>query len=195
MLRARGVFKRYGERLVLRSLSFEVPPGEIVAIVGANGSGKSTLLRLVAGLLEPSRGEIKWCEGPTRGHCALFAPDAPLYRELSCLENLHFFAGDKSPTGDLRQHLAAFDLSDRADDLAGDLSSGLRARLQLAVAAWFGHPILLLDEPSANLDEAGRELIAALLQAQRPRGIALLATNDPRDLALCDRGISVIPSH
>ena len=191
MLRANGVFKRYGERLVLRSLSFEVRPGEIVAVVGPNGAGKSTLLRLVAGLVSPSRGEIGWNQGSTRGLCSLFAPDAPLYRELSCLENLRFFAGQTTSEADLKNHLAQFDLANRSEDLAGDLSSGLRARLQLAVAAWFAHPILLLDEPSANLDEVGRGLIASMLGAQRERGIALLATNDPRDLAWCDRSVAV----
>ena len=190
MLSARGVFKRYESRLVLRDLSFRVAPGACVAVVGANGAGKSTLLRIVAGLLAPSRGEIVWNEKPTRGLCALAAPDAPVYRELSCLENLQFFSGG-ADTLALKSHLARWNLDKRADDLAGELSSGLRARLGLAVASWFESPILLLDEPSANLDEGGRALVENLIQAQRARGVTLLATNDSRDLAWCDGRVDV----
>ena len=190
MLIANRVFKRYESRLVLRDLSFEIAPGSCVAVLGPNGAGKSTLLRLVAGLLAPSRGEILWNNAATRGQCALAAPDAPVYRELSCLENLKFFSGGADNYA-LVQHLANWNLEKRADDLAGELSSGLRARLGLAVAAWFAHPILLLDEPSANLDEAGRALVERLIAAQRTRGVTLLATNDARDLSWCDAQVRV----
>lgn len=190
MLTVRRVFKRYESRLVLRDLNFEIAPGACIAIVGPNGSGKSTLLRLVAGLLVPSRGEILWNGAITRGHCALAAPDAPVYRELSCLENLKFFSGG-APTAQLENQLAQWDLGKRRDDLAGELSSGLRARLALAVASWFETPILLLDEPSANLDEGGRALVESLIQKQRARGVTLLATNDARDFAWCDGEVRV----
>ena len=190
MLTARRLFKRYESRLVLRDLSFEIAPGTCVAVLGPNGAGKSTLLRLVAGLIAPSRGEVLWNEQSTRGLCALAAPDAPVYRELSCLENLKFFSGGADDDS-LRAHLAGWNLDKRADDLAGELSSGLRARLGLAVASWFEHPILLLDEPSANLDEAGRALVETLIGAQRARGVTLLATNDARDLTWCDGEVRV----
>ncbi len=190
MLTAHRVFKRYESRLVLRDLSFEIAPGSCVAVLGPNGAGKSTLLRLVAGLLTPSRGEILWRGAATRGQCALSAPDAPVYRELSCLENLKFFSGGADNEA-LRTHLSNWNLGQRANDLAGELSSGLRARLGLAVAAWFESPILLLDEPSANLDEAGRELVQTLIAAQRARGVTLLATNDARDLSWCDGEVRV----
>ena len=190
MLTATRVFKRYESRLVLRDLNFEIASGSCVAVLGPNGAGKSTLLRLVCGLIVPSRGEIFWHKSATRGLCALSAPDAPVYRELSCLENLRFFSGGADDPL-LKIHLADWDLNKRADDLAGELSSGLRARLGLAVASWFKHPILLLDEPSANLDEGGRELVENLIQAQRARGVTLLATNDARDLAWCDAQVRV----
>ena len=190
MLIARRVFKRYESRLVLRDLSFQIAPGSCVAVLGPNGAGKSTLLRLIAGLLAPSRGEIIWNDASTRGLCALSAPDAPVYRELTCLENLQFWSGG-ADAKTLLNHLANWNLEKRADDLASELSSGLRARLGLAVAAWFEHPILLLDEPSANLDEAGRDLVARLIEAQRARGVTLLATNDARDLSWCDGEVRV----
>lgn len=191
MLEAKALSKRFGTRIVLKNLDFQVESGQCLAVVGRNGAGKSTLLRLVAGLLEPSRGEVRWNGEKPRLHCALAAPDAPVYRELTCLENLKFFARGSADEATLKAHLEAWDLMGRSGDLAGDLSSGLRARLQLAVASWFERPILLLDEPSANLDESGRGLVESLIAAQRSRGITLLATNDSRDFGWCDGRIEV----
>ncbi len=190
MLKANQLSHRFGARIVLKNLDFRVEPGACVAVVGRNGAGKSTLLRLVAGLLEPSRGAVDWNGGKTRPFCALAAPDAPLYRELTCLENLKFFAQTRDDAA-LRAHLEAWDLGVRGADIVGDLSSGLRVRLQLAVAAWFQRPILLLDEPSANLDGDGRDLVKKLVASQKMRGVTLLATNDSRDLELCDSRIEI----
>lgn len=190
MLEAKQLSHRFGARVVLKNLDFQVESGACVAVVGRNGAGKSTLLRVVAGLIEPSRGAARWNGQKTRPFCALAAPDAPVYRELSCLENLQFFS--QSPEiDDLRAHLCDWDLETRAGDIAGDLSSGLRVRLQLAIAAWFERPILLLDEPSANLDANGRELVKRLVEIQKTRGVTLLATNDARDLELCDGRIEI----
>ena len=192
-LQLKTVGKRFGARPVLRSLSAQIEAGECVGVVGRNGSGKSTLLRLVAGLIAPSRGEIWWEGASTRGKCALSAPDAPLARELSCLENLQFFAQNGSES-QLRELLKNWELKGRERDLAGDLSSGLRARLGLCVADYYsqnGAPILLLDEPTANLDEGGRALVENLVKSHQTRGIVLLATNDERDLGLCERILEV----
>ena len=178
---------------MLRDVSFQLPKGAVLGVVGRNGAGKSTLLRIVSGLMSPSRGQVVWDERDPRGQCALFAPDAPLYRELSCLENLAFFAG-VAERSTLIPHLERFDLGARADDLAGDLSSGLRARLGLCVAAYFAaheHPILLLDEPTANLDELGRALVEDLVREHRGRGVTLIATNDARDLTMCDSLLTI----
>ncbi len=200
-LQATRLGKRYGARVVFKNLDFAVSNGCVAAILGANGAGKSTLLRLSAGLLRPDAGEIKFrtaqneiSGGKLREICGLSAPDAPVYRELTCFENLEFFAQargvDFSETALLLQ-LEKFALRARRHDLAGDLSSGLRARLQLAVATLHAPPLLLLDEPSANLDDAGRALLKRVLEEQRARGLALVATNDSRDLELCDARIEV----
>lgn len=199
MLSARKLAKRYGDRVVFRDLDFDVAPSACVAVLGANGAGKSTLLRIVAGLMRPSLGAVTWGEtkataAQLRRYCGLAAPDAPVYRELSVAENLDFFAragGRPTSAENLQAHLARFELAARQGDLAGDLSSGLRARLQLAVATLHEPPILLLDEPSANLDEAGRALLGDLLQEQRGRGIVLLATNDSRDADRCEAQITL----
>lgn len=195
MLRARDLGKRFGTRTVFRGVSFEVESGRIAAIVGRNGSGKSTLLRLVGGLMRPTAGSISWNEETElRWICGLAAPDAPVYRELTALENLEFVArvrGLKVSRDELLNHLEEFGLQNRDADFAGELSSGLRARLGFAVATLPRPTILLLDEPGANLDEAGRKLVMRVLETQRARGIALVATNDARESALCDEAIEL----
>ena len=188
MLTVSRLSKRYGARMVFRDVNFEISHGATVAIIGSNGAGKSTLLRILAGLLRPTSGEISWQQSTenTTVRRGLFAPDAPVYRELTALENLRFFARAQNEAIDLEAHLARFNLMDRQHDFAGDLSSGWRARLQLAVATLGAPGVLLLDEPSAHLDSDGLDLLHGVLQAQSKRGISLVATNDPREVARCD---------
>lgn len=196
MLRATDLGKRFGARAVFRGLSFAVESGAVVAAVGNNGAGKSTLLKIVAGLLRPTIGRVSWCDKSDSllNVCGLAAPDAPLYRELSCLENLEFVArvrGLSRGRNALEAHLESFALRARRDDPAGDLSSGLRMRLQLAVAVLHAPPVLLLDEAAANLDAAGRDILKRVLDEQRLRGLAIVATNDAREAATCDARIVV----
>ena len=200
MLTITNLTKRYGYRQVFRDVNCQVDSGQIVAVTGRNGAGKSTLLRIVAGLLRPSKGKVLLDEIAT-GKIGMAAPDAPLYRELSVQENLQFFAHSydveaasrrlmkrqDAVSTDINTTLERFHLSSRRHDLAGDLSSGWRARLQLAVATFAAPKVLLLDEPAANLDEAGHVLLWELLDEQRQRGIALVATNDAREAERCDR--------
>ena len=185
MLTLTNVTKRYGYRQVFRDVNCQVDSGQIVAVTGRNGAGKSTLLRIVAGLLRPSAGKVLL----TETHIGLAAPDAPLYRELTVQENLQFFARSHDQSPDIETALQRFHLAPRRDDLAGDLSSGWRARLQLAVATFAAPKVLLLDEPAANLDEACHALLWEILEEQRSRGIALVATNDAREAARCDSAL------
>ncbi len=205
MLIGSKVGKRYGARVVLRRLDFEIETGSVAAIIGRNGSGKSTLLRAVAALTTLDAGRIVWREDASeiageelRALCGLCAPDVPLYRELTCGENLQFWSQMRPAStcksdeeAHLRARLEEWELGARWNDLAGDLSSGLRARLALCIATLHAPPILLLDEPGANLDEAGRVLLRRALDEQRTRGVALLATNDAREIELCDCTIDV----
>lgn len=198
MLKVLRLSKRFGARLVFRDISFEVPSGKVVAITGTNGAGKSTLLKILAGLLRPSHGEVD-LQNQQYSCFGLFAPDVPVYRELTVQENLEFFAltpafGIASPVlperrlrGEgIKAQLEKFSLTARRDQLAGDLSSGWRSRLQLAIATLRSPGALLLDEPSAHLDATGLELLHGVLDAQRERGLALVATNDAREAARCD---------
>jgi heme exporter protein A len=189
--------KTYRYRPIFADVCATVQAGETLAITGPNGSGKSTLLRIVCGLTPPTRGQVRLrvdgreVERHERlRYLGLVAPDLALYDELTALENLEFFARVRGLTCDpaaLRQRLAQVGLKGRGNDRVGTFSSGMKQRMKFAYALLHEPPVLLLDEPGSNLDEAGRELVARVIAAQRERGVTLLATNDPQEVTYGDR--------
>lgn len=186
----------YGARSVLRGVSFTLQHGEVLVVSGANGSGKSTLLRLLAGLQRPTAGSISYryygAAFPplAMGHLiGWVAPDLTLYRELTALENLHFFArvrGIARTTTELTALLERVGLPGRGNDAVASYSSGMVQRLRYAYALLHEPPVLLLDEPTVTLDDVGAATVAELVAAQRARGIAVIATNNPHELRFGD---------
>ena len=186
----------YGARRVLAGLTLTLRAGETLVVAGANGSGKSTLLRLICGLQRPTAGRILYVAGERRAGpseardlVGWVAPDLQLYRELTALENLEFFArvrGLRPAQAELEALLEDVGLGGRGDDLLAAYSSGMAQRLRYAYALLHRPPVLLLDEPTVTLDERGAALVERLVAAQRERGIAVIATNDPRELRYGD---------
>jgi len=196
------VSKRFGNRTVLASVSGALEPGRVLVVAGPNGAGKSTLLNILAGVLRPSRGEVAYRggDGPLPRarwfeRLGMASPDMSVYEELSALENLHFFARLRglavadAVLGDLLEGLG---LPAREQTrLVGTYSSGMRQRVKLAQAVLHEPPVLMLDEPSSNLDAAGHEAVAGLVARFRPRAAVAVATNDPREIAWGDARIEL----
>ena len=155
-LAVRDVTKRFGTRVALQAMSFELAPGELVGIVGPNGAGKTTLLSILAGVLSPDEGELT-----LSGRDAGWVPQHPaLYSKLSVAENLRLFARLEKlpdPEAAVRRMLAQADLADRADEEVGRLSGGNQQRVNIAIGLLSEPSLLLLDEPSASLDPRQRE--------------------------------------
>jgi heme exporter protein A len=182
----------YGARRVFAGISLVLRGGETLVVAGHNGSGKSTLLRLLCGLQRPTAGRIvyhargaPYTPDAARQLVGWVAPDLQLYRELTALENLRFFArvrGLHRTTPELEALLDAVELGGRGGDLLAAYSSGMAQRLRYAYALLHAPPILLLDEPTATLDERGAALVERIVVRQRERGITVVATNDPREL-------------
>ncbi len=187
----RGVGKTFGRRRVLHNISAELTIGDSLIITGHNGSGKSTLLRLLAGLQRPSSGTISYlaaeqCYTPSRAQAfvGLVGADVQLYRELTAHEHLQFVARLRGLADDRASaalHLDAVGLAGRGDERVAGFSSGMQQRLRYALALIHRPAVLLLDEPTTNLDAAGIALVDAVVAAQRGRGIVVVATNDRRD--------------
>lgn len=182
-LRVAGVSAFRGERLVLRDLSFEVPDGGALLLLGANGSGKSTLLRVLAGLKRPDAGQVAWRGQDLReqapaaylGHLDAVKPG------LTAMENLALAA--RIGRGDAAAALAALDLSALADLPARLLSAGQKRRLALARLLVSRAGLWLLDEPTLGLDAASVARLGALMAAHRAAGgVVVAATHLPLPL-------------
>jgi heme exporter protein A len=190
------VGKRYGRLRVFRDMGAEVRSGQVLVLAGRNGSGKSTLLRIVAGLTRPTYGQVLFYQGDRvlapeerRRLIGLVAVDVAVYGELTAWENLSFFArvrGLRLTPGEGERLLGEVGLAGRGDDLVQTYSSGMRQRLKYACALLHQPPFLLLDEPGSNLDEAGRAIVEGIIARQRERGLVVLATNEPREVAYGD---------
>jgi len=194
--------KRFGRRILFRNLSFTVEGGEFLAVTGANGSGKSTLLRILAGVLSPTRGQVRFLiegktyEGAERAlHVGLVAPYLNVYDGFTARENLQFLARARrlvNAHDSIETVLEVVSLSQRADDFVRTYSSGMKQRVKYAAALLAAPPLLLLDEPSANLDAAGIEMVQDVMAYQREEGrLLVIATNDSDEAAACERQIRV----
>lgn len=190
-LELQHVAVEYGARRVLAGVTIELRAGETLVVAGANGSGKSSLLRVVCGLQRPAFGSVTiWAGGvayrPAQALSLLgwVAPDLQLYRELTALENLAFFAtvrGLRRSVAELEMLLERVGLGGRGGDLLAAYSSGMTQRLRYAYALLHEPPILVLDEPTVTFDERGAALVEQVIARQRERGISVIATNDPRE--------------
>jgi len=186
----------YAGRAVVEGLSLEVRPGAALAVLGTNGSGKSTLVKTVAGLLPPVAGDLQVLGGAPGG--------AP--RRVAYLGQAHpagfvlpLRAGDvvamgrfaergllgRMGDGDRRlvsESMERMGIARIADQALGRLSGGQRQRVHIAQALAWRADLLILDEPTAGLDVAGRELLQAALAEERARGAAaIVCTHDVND--------------
>jgi heme exporter protein A len=181
-----------GERHVLQGVSVAVNPYELLHVSGPNGTGKTTLLRVVTGLLRPEQGSVAWRGRSIDEHrsdyqaaMAYAAHEPALKGDLTALENLRFAVGLKrrATLAELRTALDTTGVAACADLPARVLSAGQRRRVSLARVLAMRAPLWLLDEPYANLDAAGSDLVSSLLQTHvEGGGLALVVAH--RDLVL-----------
>jgi heme exporter protein A len=171
-----GLERRYGERVALAGVSVRVEPGQTLAVLGGNGAGKTTLLRVLAGLLRPHGGRARVLEAdlPAErwklpGRVGFLGHEPLLYRDLTARENLRYHArlhGVEETR--VATVLGEVGMERRADDPVRELSRGMVQRVAAARAVLHAPPLLLLDEPRANLDPAAAELLEPLIG--RPSG-------------------------
>lgn len=196
-LAATRLFKRFGERKVLNDINFELSTGDSMAIVGANGSGKSTLLLLLLSALHPTKGSIdyfqddhKLTDSEVRASTSLVSPYLNLYDNLTAEENLIFFktvSGGNITGKEINALLERVGLEGRGPDAVGSYSSGMKQRLKYAVALLNDPAFLFLDEPTSNLDDAGKKIVFDLVNEYRARTIILIATNEKEEQGLAQK--------
>jgi ABC-2 type transport system ATP-binding protein len=176
---ASALSKRFGERVAVSDVSFELAQGEVLAIIGPNGAGKTTLLSMLAGGLAPSSGELR---GPTSRGVGWVPQQTAVYSRLSVAENLRLFARLEraaDPGAAVARMLEQTGLRDRAGDLVGSLSGGNRQRVNIAIGLIADPAVLLLDEPSASLDPRQRARLWEFINARVATGTSVVfATHD-----------------
>jgi ABC-type multidrug transport system ATPase subunit len=170
-----NVIKQFGRFAALRGVTAEFDACRFHAILGDNGAGKTTLLRALAGLSQPTQGEIFIFGKPPRAACrdlGYMAHPSLLYDEMSGMENLRYFAGLYGIAGEAACQAAirAVGLDPELTRPVGQYSQGMRQRMSLARALLHDPKILLLDEPFSNVDAHSAAEMVALLKSMRDAG-------------------------
>ncbi|MGA3353492.1 MAG: ABC transporter ATP-binding protein [Acidimicrobiales bacterium] len=192
--------KRFGGRTAFSEVSFEVAHGEVFGFLGPNGAGKTTTVRALGTLITPTSGTATVAGIPLSPENGMeirqrisIMPESPgLYLRLTVTENLQYFAGlyGLHPAGPrIKDALEAVNLSDRAGDLCGGLSKGLRQRVGLARTLLSDPVIMFLDEPTSGLDPVAAREVHELINGLRQKGVTIFLTTHRLDEAekLCDR--------
>ncbi len=185
-LEVEGLTRRYGEREALHDVSLTLEEGRTLVVFGPNGAGKTTLLRVLASLLRPHEGKVRVLGASLpreawslRGRVGLLGHEPLLYRELTARENLRFHARLHGVREErVSELLEAVEIAHRRDEPLRALSRGMVQRVAVARAVLHDPPLLLLDEPHANLDPAAVELVAPLIGAESGR-TRVICSHDP----------------
>ncbi len=190
-----SVKKTFGRRLIFSSINFELIDKGIFGISGPNGSGKSTLAKIISGLISPSSGKVvhkfnsaEIIPEKLHNYIGFVSPYLVLYDEFTASENLDFIAKirgiltDKKKIEDL---LKQFLLFNRKDDLVKTYSSGMKQRLKFIFALMHSPNVIILDEPTSNLDEEGKKSVYKIIGEEAENKIVVIASNEERDLLLC----------
>jgi heme exporter protein A len=180
-----GLERDLGERRALDGISLRLDPGSTLAVLGANGAGKSTLLRVLATLLRPHGGAVRVLGArlpeeaqAVRGRIGYIGHEPLLYRDLTGRENLRFHARLHGVGAErVEELLAATGMERRGGQFVAELSKGMSQRLAVARALLADPPLLLLDEPRANLDPAAADLLEPLIGREAGR-TRVIVTHD-----------------
>jgi heme exporter protein A len=200
-LSADSINKTFGRRLIFKNISFKLNLSTIFGISGPNGSGKSTLVKIIANIISPSAGriihnlngsEIK--PGKLHNHIGLVSPYLVLYDEFTAYENLNYFSeirGISFNKERVDSLLNKFLLFNRRNDLVKTYSSGMKQRLKFIFALMHSPQLIILDEPTSNIDDEGKEVVYELVKEEGNKNIVIIASNEKSDLSLCSEIIDL----
>jgi ABC-type multidrug transport system ATPase subunit len=191
--------KRFNLEWIFRHVDFEFFSGKSYAIVGANGSGKSTLLQVIAGALMHSEGNIVYTDDNQKPiandlifeQMSIAAPYLELIEEMTATEFLSFHQTFKTFIKPIPEILKEIGLAESANKQIRYFSSGMKQRLKLGQAFFSNTSILLLDEPTTNLDEVGIQLYLRLIKDYAEKRLLIICSNDEAEYGFCDEKIIV----
>src|SRR5881394_1419153 len=188
MIEISALGKSFGEFTAVRDLSFTVQPGEVLGLVGPNGAGKTTTLRVMAGIIPPTRGNVRIgghdiAEEPIQAKQQLaFFPDEPrLFDYLTVRQHLAFVArlyGVKDHEARSLPLLEELEIADRANHLPGELSRGMKQKLAIACGLLHSPSVMIFDEPLTGLDPLGiRRMKDSILRRSKDGAAVVLSSH------------------
>jgi ABC-2 type transport system ATP-binding protein len=198
-LEADSLVKRFGQVTAVNGVSLELRAGECLGLLGPNGAGKSTLIRCIVGRVIPDAGRVAvfgFSASSSEARAALgWVPqELALYPRLTCRENLAAFGSYHGLSGSKLKESVAWcldwaALTDRAGELAKNLSGGMKRRLNMAAGIIHRPRVVLMDEPTVGVDPQSRNRIFEMIEALRGEGAAIIYTTHYMEEAerLCDR--------
>lgn len=187
-LKLENVGKQFYRRSLFQGLNLELQSGDSLALVGTNGSGKSTMLRIIAGQLSPSSGKVTYRLNKSLipsveryRHLSWSAPYVSLFPELTIKEQFRLQSRFKKSLLSEKKFLAILDLEMHADKPLRFYSSGMIQRAKVGLALFSQSSLLLLDEPTSNMDSHYANLIIGLIKEYQDNRILVLASNLVRE--------------
>ena len=211
MIELKQVDKSFGDKQVLKNISFRVENGETLALIGGSGSGKSTLLRMMIGLDRPTAGEI-WIDGTeitqlsedelddVRLSMGMVFQYSALFDSMTVGDNVAFGLREHTDYDEekireiVREKLLLVGLPDSEDMMPGELSGGMKKRVSLARALAFGPSIIFYDEPDSGLDPVmTRKIDDLIVETQKKLGVtSVVVTHDMESACLVANRIAML---
>lgn len=203
LIKLTGVGKRYNYEWIFRNLDYEFLPDRSYAILGHNGSGKSTLLTMLSGYLSSSEGSLAYQLGgqslPVEGlfrHLSFTAPYQELIEEFTLTEIIDYHSRFKQMRlPSTRALIERLYLEKARDKFVKDFSSGMKQRLKLGLAIYTESPLLLLDEPTTNLDQEGVDWYLEHVTQNRKDRLVVVSSNVAHEYRFCQEHIRISDYH
>ncbi|MHB8905115.1 MAG: ABC transporter ATP-binding protein [Melioribacteraceae bacterium] len=196
-----NLIKFFGRRLIFDGINFSFSSRNVYGISGPNGSGKSTLVKIIADLISPTRGKVIHKYGEKKiepedlhNYLGFVSPYLFLYDEFTAEENLIHSAnirGIKFNKERSEHLLRELNLFDRRNDLVRGYSSGMKQRLKFIFALLHEPQLIILDEPTSNLDNSGKEIVYKIIKEESKKNLIVIASNEDSDLQLCTKVIEL----
>jgi heme exporter protein A len=196
-----NLIKFFGRRLIFDGINFSFSSRNIYGISGPNGSGKSTLVKIIADLISPTRGKVVHKYGERiiepedlHNYLGFVSPYLFLYDEFTAEENLIHSASIRGIKFNKERSdylLGELNLFDRRKDLVRGYSSGMKQRLKFIFALLHEPQLIILDEPTSNLDNSGKEIVYKIISEESKKNLIVIASNEDSDLHLCTEVIEL----
>jgi ABC-type multidrug transport system ATPase subunit len=196
-----NIGKKFKNEWIFRNLSFEFLKNESIAIIGPNGSGKSTLMQALAGAIPINEGKVTYINEekfiPDENWHDLLSFSAPyleLIEEFTLAESVNFHIKFKPFQNDLTSSdfLQIIDLEKHKNKPVKNFSSGMRQKLKLGLAFYSRTQILLLDEPTSNLDQNGFEWYLHNVEKALKDKIVIVSSNEPKEYTFCEKHLNIL---